>query len=55
MTHLIEILIRYSKSTNIPLSIENESIDLSVFFIEAYNRGYMSTEVFEDLKSILVS
>jgi hypothetical protein len=53
MTHLIEVLIRYSKATNIPLPIEDGVIDLSVFFGDVYNKGCMNLESFEELKATL--
>lgn len=55
MTHLIEVLVRYSIVSSIPLPIVNNSIDLSAFFIEAFNQGYLSGEMYEELKSIFAS
>jgi hypothetical protein len=53
MNHFIEILIRYSKATNIPLPIEDGVIDLSVFFFDVYNKGCMSENLYEELKATL--
>lgn len=53
MDQLLEKLLRYSKVSNIPLPIKDNCLDLQEFFMEAFNRGYLTDDIFNEICSIL--
>lgn len=51
MRELLDYIKRYSKATGIPLKVENKQLDLSAFFNEAYEKGFVSEEMLVEIQN----
>lgn len=53
MNQITELLIHYCKATNISLLSEDKNIDVSKIFNQAFNKGFLKTETYNQIRAIM--